>query len=126
MIEETIFTRLSTFAGLAALVSTRIYPVIMPQGAVKPAITYQLISSTRESCMVKDDGIVRARFQITAWGETFTGVKAVIEQVRQALQRWSTSGVQDTYIDGQYDLYDEGAYLHGAAIDAMVVYEEVV
>ena len=76
--------------------------------------------------MVKDDGIVRARFQITAWGETFTGVKAVIEQVRQALQRWSTSGVQDTYIDGQYDLYDEGAYLHGAAIDAMVVYEEVV
>jgi hypothetical protein len=126
LIEETLFTRLSTFAGITALVDTRIFPMIMPQGTVKPALTYQRISSIRESCMVADDGIVRARFQITAWGETFKTVRSIIEQVRQALQRWNTSGIQDTYIIGEYDLYDEGAYLYGAAIDAQVVYEEVV
>ena len=126
MIEETLYTRLSTFAGLTALVSTRIYPVIMPQGIDKPALVYQLISSTRESCMVKDVGLVRARFPVTTWGPTFAGVKAIIEQVRQALQRWTTSGVQDTYILGQYDLYDDATFQYGAAIDAQVVYEEVV
>jgi len=126
VIEQTLFTRLSTFAGLTALVATRIYPLIMPQGVTHPAVTYQRISSTRESCMVDDDGIVRARFQVTTWAATFASARAVIDQVRLALQRWSTSGVQDTYIIGEYDLYDEAALIFGAAIDAEVVYEEVI
>jgi hypothetical protein len=98
----------------------------MPEGTVKPAVTYQRISSTRTSCMVDDDGIVRARFQISTWADTFASARAVIDQVRLAMQRWSTSGVQDTYIIGEYDLYDEAALLFGAAIDAEVVYEEAI
>jgi hypothetical protein len=127
LIEETLFTRLSTFPGIIALVGTRIYPIFMPQGVIYPAITYQRISTEpRESCMVSDVGIVKPRFQITAWGETFATAKAIVDQVRQALQRWNTTGVQDTYIMGEYDLYDEISYKYGAAIDAQVVYEEVV
>lgn len=128
-VETTLFNRLSTFGGLTALIGTapvRLFPVIMPEGTTKPAVTYQRIYSDRTSCMVDDDGIVWARIQFTAWAETFVGAQAVKEQLRQALQRWSTSGVQDIFIVGDYDLYDEAAYLHGAAIDAQVVYEEVV
>lgn len=76
--------------------------------------------------MVADDGIVRARFQFTTWTATFASARAVIDQVRQALQRYSTSGIQDIYLIGEYDLYDEVALLFGAAIDAEVVYEEVI
>lgn len=126
MIEETLFTRLSTFAGLTALVGTRIYPLIMPQGVVHPAVTYQRISSTRESCMVDDDGIVRSRFQVSVWANTFASARAIIDQVRQALQRWSTTGVQDTFILAEYDLYDEEALIFGVALDAEVIYEEVI
>lgn len=124
MIEETLFTRLSTFAGLTALVGPRIYPVIMPQGTTKPAVVYQRISSTRDSCMVDDAGIVRARFQVTVWAISHASAIAVKEQIRLALQRWADVGVQDTYIIGEYDLFDEAAILHGAAIDAEVVYNE--
>jgi hypothetical protein len=125
--EALLYTRLSTFTGLTALVSTRIYPLVCPQGVVYPAVVFQRISTEpRESCMVEDAGIVRARVQVTAWGETYAAVMAIIDQVRQALQRWSTTGIQGTYIIGEYDLYDEEALKYGAAIDAQVVYEEVV
>ena len=127
--ESILHTRLSGFAGLTALVSARIYPLIVPQGKLDlgPCVTYQRISTQpRESCMVEDVGIVRTRMQVTAWADTFTGGKAVADQVRQALQRYSTTGLQDTYIIGEYDLYDEEALKYGAAIDAEMVYEEVV
>lgn len=127
MIEETLFTRMSTFAGLTALVGARIYPLILPQGVTYPAVTYQRISSEpRESCMVDDAGIVRSRFQITAWGDTFAGVRNIMEQVRQCLQRWTTSGVQGTFLVGEYDLYDEVSLKYGAALDAQIIHEEVV
>lgn len=128
-IEDTLFTRLSTFAGLTALVGARIYPLIIPEGQGKkgPCVTYQRISTEpRESCMVADDGYARARIQVTAWGDTYTAVKAVAEQVRQALQRWSATGVLDTFLLAENDLYDEEALKFGAAIDAQVVYTETV
>lgn len=127
MIEETIYTRLSTFAGLIALVNTRIYPIIMPQGVTYPAVTYQRISAeSRESCMIEDVGFARTTFQVTAWGDTFKEVRTISEQLRQALQRWTASGVQGTFILGEYDLYDPDSLKYGAAIDAQVVHEETV
>lgn len=127
MIEETLFTRLSNFAGLIALVSTRIYPIVLPQGVTYPAVTYQRVSAEqRESCMVDDVGIVKTRFQITAWTETFIEARNIIEQVRQALQRYTAAGIQGIFILGEYDLFDDVALKYGAIMDAQVVHEEVV
>lgn len=124
-IEATLFTRLSGFAGLNALVASRIYPLVAPEGATYPLLVYQRISTQpRESCMVADVGIVRSRVQFTAWAETFKAARAVLDQVRQALQRYSASGVQDIYIVGENDLYDPEVLKYGAALDAEVVYEE--
>lgn len=123
--ETILFTRLSTYAGLAALVGSRIYPIIMPQGVTYPAVTYQRIATEpRESCMVEDVGWARARMQVTAWAETFSAARAIIEQVRGALQRWITTGVQGCFIVAEYDLYDDEALKFGAAIDVHVVYTE--
>lgn len=125
LIEETLYTRLSTYAGLTALVSTRVYPMILPQGVTFPAIEYSRVgTSPRDSCMIEDAGIVRARYRITSWADTFSAVKAIADQVRQAMQRYTTSGVQATFIIGEYDIYDEEAEKYGAAIDIELIYEE--
>ena len=125
MVETSLYSRLTTFAGLAALVSNRVYPLIMPQGATYPAVTYQRISTEpREVAMGADPGIARPRFQVTAWAETFAGAKAAGDQIRLALERWNTTGIFDTYILAENDLYDEEAYKFGVAIDAQVVHTE--
>ena len=123
-IEETIFSRLSTFAGLIALVSTRIYPVIMPQGVTHPAVTYQLISGIREAAMGSDPGMVRARFQFTAWASTHLAARNVIKQVRLALERYRVATVEDCFVETEYDVFDEDAILHGRGLDMIVHHTE--
>ena len=127
MIEETLFTRLSTFAGLTALIGTapvRLFPVIMPEGTVKPAVTYQLISGPREAAMGSDPGLVHARYQFTAWDITNLSVRNVIKQVRLALERYRVAGVQDCFIESEYDLHDDAAYIHGRGLDVIVHHTE--
>lgn len=125
MIETTLFTRLSTFAGLMALIATRIYPIIMPQGVTYPAVTYQRISTQpREIAMGEDPGIARARIQITSWGETFVSARTVADQVRLAMERYTVAGIFDVYIIGEMDLYDPDALKFGVAIDCEVVHSE--
>lgn len=124
MIEEILFTRLSNFQGLKDLVSTRIYPVIMPQGATKPAVTYQLISAPREKAMVADPGLVTSRYQFTAWATTNFGARAVIKQVRLALERYSSGIMANAFIETEYDVFDEAAILHGRGLDVIVNHTE--
>lgn len=125
LIEETLYTRLSNYAGLTSLVGTRIYPMILPQGVTYPAVEYSRVGTyPRESCMISDVGVVRARYRITAWATTFTSVKSIANQIRLAMQRYTTTGVQATFIIGEYDIYDDEAEKYGAAIDIELIYTE--
>lgn len=127
MIEETLFTRLSTYANLTALIGTspvRLYPVIMPEGTVKPAVTYQLISKPTEAAMGTDPGLAHARYQFTAWAETMTAARNVIKQVRLALERYRTTGLQDCLVESEYDLHDDAAYIFGRGLDVIVHHTE--
>ena len=47
-LEEALYTYLSTYAGLIALTSTRIYPEEKPQNCIMPAVVYSRISTPRE------------------------------------------------------------------------------
>lgn len=126
-IEATLYTRLSGYSALTALVGDRIYPQRLPQEVTFPAMTYQLISHPeQEHCMVGDVGITNPRFQFTAWGDTHIEVVNIIAQVKAALQRWTTTGIQDTFIALEpYDLdYDEEAMKFGRAIDVRPFVEE--
>lgn len=124
MIEEVLFTRLSNFANLTSLVGARIYPVIMPQGATKPAVTYQLISAPREIASVRDPGMVRSRYQFMAWAATNLAARAVIKQVRLALERYSSGDMANAFIETEYDVFDEAAILHGRGLDVIVNHTE--
>jgi hypothetical protein len=127
MIEETLFTRLSTFTGLTALIGTapvRLYPVIMPEGTVKPAVTYQLISGIREVASVADPGMVTARYQFTAWATTNLAARNVIKQVRLALERYGSGIMANAFIETEYDVFDEATILHGRGLDVIVNHTE--
>lgn len=87
--EEGLYSRLSTYAGLIALTSTRIYPLAIPQDVALPAVTYQRISGVRDYAMGVQSVVVRARFQVTSWDDSYSGVKAVAEQIRLALSDYS-------------------------------------
>ena len=110
---EALYTKLSGTAGVSALVSTRIYPVVVPQNGSLPCITYQQISEPWAHAMGTDPGIRSPRYQISAWSTSYSQVKSVAKQVRTALQDFTgTMGgaggiaVQRVFFEGETDMSD--------------------
>lgn len=61
------------------------HPVILPQNGTYPALTVQLISDPRGITHSGIDGLVEARYQITAWGITDLSASALADEVRAGL-----------------------------------------
>lgn len=128
-IDTALYTRLSGFAGLAALVGTGIYPPPAPQDATYPLVTFQQISGVRTHVMGPNEtGFVDARFQVDSWATSSTSARAVAEQVRLALSCYR--GTSDTIvidlvvIENEQALYDDEVELHRIIHDYIVHYRE--
>lgn len=135
-VEDALYTRLSGYSGLSALVGTRISPLKLTQNSTLPAVTFQRISANRVHAMGADPGIVTARYQVTSWGDGKDGadgygdVKDVAVQVLAALSRYSGT-VGTIQIDGIFfddgsdnDVYDPETERVGVAQDFIVHYRE--
>ena len=127
-IESVIYTQLTGFAGLSALVALRVYPTPAPQNVVVPFVTYQRISAVRYPGMGSDSPLVSSRFQFDAIAASFIGMRAVMDQLRQSLQRFRSNSsspvVIDTFIENELDLYDDDSDLHHGVLDALLHFQE--
>jgi hypothetical protein len=88
VIDESLFSYLSTYAGLTALVSNRVFAFKIPQGATLPCVTFQRISTPRvpshDSVGIGNE-LAHPRFQFDAWADSYAGAKAINDQLRAAL-----------------------------------------
>lgn len=88
VLEEGLVSYLSAYAGLTALISTRTYLMLIPQGVTIPCLTLQRISTSRiltHQTSGATGDLARPRFQFDAWATTYAVAKAIIDQVRAAL-----------------------------------------
>lgn len=129
MIEELINSRLSGFAGLAALVGSRIYYGNLPQNVAMPAVSWRLVTddTPQPQQVVGETDLIRGRFQFDCWSPSKTVARDVRKQVRNALKRWSDPGpplVQVTFALSSIDLYEDDTELHNLSSDYEINYEE--
>lgn len=98
-IEEAVVARMQGYAGLAALIGPRVFPLRVPQDAAMPAIAYQKISSPKTASHGGGSHLAQSRIQITIEADTYREVKSTADQVRACWDgfRGTVSGVR---IDG--------------------------
>ncbi len=106
---------------------SRIYPLILPQKPVYPALTYQVIVSGGHH----DIPVDYPRIQITSWAETLLAAKTLSLEVREALERFC--GILGGYrikqivcVGGPGDLFDKDAGVRGlyyVPVDYRILYE---
>lgn len=129
-ITEALYEKLSTTAGLTSLVSTRIYPDLMPQSPTLPAITYQMISNVRDERHGGQTADARPRFQITCWASTALAAAAVAIQVRLAVMVMSgtieTVEIVGVWNAGESRGYEPDTFRHFAAVDFFIAHKEAV
>ena len=88
--ESSLFTYLSAQTSLTALVSTRIYPVIMPQSTTMPAISYEKISHHRFSGAVNGQyGLCSPIYEFQIMATTYASVQAIATVMRSIFKNFS-------------------------------------
>jgi hypothetical protein len=128
LIEEGLYAYLSTYSGLVSLISTRIYPVHIPQDAVSPHMSYQKIYSERNHALKNDSSVVEASFQFDVYAKSYNSVKAICEQLRKALQDFSGSmssvTVQAVLMINEIDDYEETTKEYKTMTEYKIFYVE--
>jgi hypothetical protein len=129
IIDEGLYDTLSEYAGLAALVSTRIYPLKAPQDATYPLVVYQQISGPRVHSHSGGSGLASPRFQFTSWATSLNSAKGVANQVRAALNGYNgTMGsdvdVQACLLQNEMELYDPETERWGVVQDFVIWHAE--
>ena len=128
---EALYSYLSTYAGLVSLISTKIYPLTIPQTTSPPAIAYERIYSERHHCMQADSTLTRHTIQFTIVSTTLASCESISEQLRTALQNYKgtmggTGGVvvRAVLIGNEHDFYDEESDLYNKYVEYEFMYEE--
>jgi len=109
-IETALYSILSSDSGVSAIISTRIYPRIVPQLASLPALSYQQISGPREHTMSGPAGMVKSRWQINCVVESYSALRALADAVRKALDCYSgtasSTKIDVGFLDNENDGFD--------------------
>lgn len=113
-LEPKIYQVLSGDADVAAVVSGRIYPVILPQGATFPAITYNRVAVSRVHALTGYTGLESAIVQIDCWAETYAAAKELARKARLAMQGAETFNARP---EGDRDLFEDEAEIYRISSD---------
>lgn len=130
ILEEGLHAHLKGFAGLAALVGERIYPVILPQGVQLPVVRYQRVDSPRVHSRDGYSGLTYPRISVTAFGTSALEAKTVAAQIVAAAVEVQQTGqmgglpVQGIEIADEVDLYDSQAKVHYTVVDLVIWHQE--
>lgn len=83
MLETSLFTLLSGEPSISALVSDRIYPVLIPENPTMPCITWQIVGGMSKPTL-DTTGSQKVRIQIDCWATdkylTAATIRAAITQ----------------------------------------------
>ena len=83
--QADLMARLLADAGVSALVATRIYADVAPQGAALPYITTQVISTAHTHHLAGGSRVAQSRVQIDVWASAASSREAIAEAIRQSL-----------------------------------------
>lgn len=127
MIEEALVSILQNDSGVNAI-TTRVYPVDLPQNPVFPAVIYMKISGMRDHALSGPTGHAHPRFQIEAWATTYSAAKGLARAIRQALDGYSgTVGdveIGSILIESERDFYEPEVKCHRTIMDFMIWHTE--
>jgi enamine deaminase RidA (YjgF/YER057c/UK114 family) len=89
-LNDALYSYLSGYSGLTALVSSRIYPDKLSDRCTLPAVTYQLISEEEtEAFRQPSTSLLSAVYSITVWASTRAAANMVSKQLRKAFKNYS-------------------------------------
>lgn len=109
-IEQAIYSRLSNYSALTAIVS-EIYANQAAQNTAAPYIVYYKSSAIRPNAMGSDPGLVVASYRFDIYSSSFSEIISITAQLQACLQRYrgtvESIVIDDIFLTGEFDLPHE-------------------
>lgn len=127
-VEESLFSRLSGYAGLTALIgsgsSCRAWPWVLRESCTLPALVWDEVAGEYHSTFAASPTLKRARYQVSAWAETSAGAAAVRAQVVAALRDYVGGAILATRILSSMSLREPETGWYQASVDVELWHDE--
>lgn len=124
-LDAALFSRLSTFAALTALVSAaKISALTAAQGVVTPYVVWQEIDDIPDYSHQGRSSLRHPRVQVSSYASSLGNAKAINAQVMVALETWPSANadVQDVSVENVIPLYDAATTLFAVISDFFIWY----
>lgn len=86
--EAAIRSALVSNAGVAAIIGSKVYPVLAPASAGLPFLTWRRISVQRQQGLSGPIGMPSVLLSVDLFAETYEGVRELADAVRLCLDGW--------------------------------------
>jgi hypothetical protein len=96
MIQTGLFSLITGFSSVSALIGTRLHPLSLREAETLPAMTYQLVGGSSDPTF-ETSGMQRLRVQFDCWGENYDDAAGLRDALIKAL-----NGYQGLLSDGTY------------------------
>lgn len=127
IIDEAIRDILVNDATVSAI-TTRCYPVGIPQNPTWPLMVYGKITGVREHSLQGPTGMATPRYQIEAWAETYSGAKSLAKAMREALDGYrgtvGTVRIGSFLIQSERDIYEDAVGCYRVIQDYYIIHNE--
>jgi hypothetical protein len=113
---------LLSFSAIAAVLGDRVYPVAMPQGAIKPALAWRIANRSYQGEDLDSADLTDVSLEFVIWGGTYEQADEAADAIRDTLRSWAASGDPLTIGDlspytvglqGEQDIFDEELFFYG-------------
>ncbi len=92
-VETDLYTMITSDAGVAALVGTRVFPLVAGTNAALPLVVYRRTGDAQVRGMGAD-AMTQSIFRLDCWAVTFSAVKQLSDAVVAAVDRQSAGSIK--------------------------------
>jgi len=125
-IETGLRTHLLADGPVAALIGTRMYPLILPQNPTYPCLTYEIVSDIPHRALAGDSDRERVRVRIHCWASTYTGAIDLATKVRTSVADHSglmgTTAVSSVKFETWNDTFDDAPEVYRRIADFFIAH----
>ena len=128
---DGLYTHLSSVLS----VGDRVYPLTLPQGAVLPAVTYQLVGgegplhSHGDANHGADPSFHRSRLQLACWAPSARAADLLAAEVETAVDgftgTWGTVPVASALVDTSIDDWRQDVGRYRRIVDVLVQWTRI-
>lgn len=120
MSEDQMRTAILALPAVSALVGSRVYPLTLPQGALLPALTYQVISGVGEADTQSGPGVQRRRVQFNCWAATYGAACQLADALTAGASAKANALGLVSFLDNTVDQYEPETQRWRRIVDMLV------